>query len=69
MKVPEPFTCQPYKMIKHTQTIRQQKPMNCVCVCVCVCVYARVCVCVFDHVVRLTLKGINKKKQFQRSIT
>ena len=28
------------------------------CVCACVCV----CVRVFDHVVRLTLKGINEKK-------
>ena len=34
-------------MVKHTQTIRRQKPTN--------------CLNVFDHFVELTLKGITKK--------
>ena len=35
---------QPHKMVKHTHTIRWQKPTN--------------CLSVFDHFVRLTLKGL-----------
>ena len=31
----EPFNCQPHKMDKHTQTIRGQKPTNCLSVFVC----------------------------------
>ena len=34
----------PDKMVKYTQTIRQQQPMN--------------CLSVFDHFVGLTLKGL-----------
>ena len=36
--------CQPYKMIKHTQIIRRQQPTD--------------CLSVFDHLVRLALKGL-----------
>ena len=35
-------------MVKHTQTIRRQKPMN--------------CLSVFDYFVGLTLKGLKHKK-------
>ena len=38
------YKCQPDKMVKYTQTIRQQQPMN--------------CLSVFDHFVGLTLKGL-----------
>ena len=27
--LPQPFKCQPDKMVKHTQTIRRQQPKNC----------------------------------------
>ena len=39
-----PFKRQHHKMIKHNQTIRLQKPTN--------------CLSVFDHFVRLALKGL-----------
>ena len=39
-----PFKCQPYKMVKHIQTIRRKKPTN--------------CLSVFDHFVGLALKGL-----------
>ena len=39
-----PFTRQPHKMVKQTQTIRRQQPTN--------------CLSVFDHFVRLVLKGL-----------
>ena len=38
------FKCQPHKLAKHTQTIRRQKPTN--------------CLGVFDHFVRLALKEL-----------
>ena len=53
-----PFKRQPHKMVKHTQTIRRQQPTN--------------CLSVFDHFMRLALKGfkfdalvdaLNKKKK------
>ena len=34
-------------MVKHTQTIRQQQPTN--------------CLSMFDHIVGLSLKGLNRK--------
>ena len=37
---------QPHKMVKHIQTIRWQQPTN--------------CLSVFEHFVRLTLKGLRK---------
>ena len=45
-KIPPPFKRQPHKIVKHTQTIRRQKPTN--------------CLSVFGHFVRLTLKGLSK---------
>ena len=41
----ESFKRQPHKMVKRTQTIRRQQPMN--------------CLSVFDHFAGLTLKGLN----------
>ena len=43
----EPFEGQLYKVVKHTQIIRRQKPTN-VCLTI---------LCVFDHFVGLALKG------------
>ena len=40
----KPFKRQHHKMVKHTQTIRRQKPTN--------------CLDVFDHFVGLALKGL-----------
>ena len=40
----QPFKRQPQKMVKHSQTIRRQQLTN--------------CLSVFDHLVRLTLKGL-----------
>ena len=40
----KPLSAQPYKMIKHTQTIHRQQPAN--------------CLSVFDHCVGLALKGL-----------
>ena len=39
-----PLKCQSHKMVKHTQTICQQMPMN--------------CLSKFDHLVKLALKGL-----------
>ena len=39
-----PFKRQPHKKVKHTYTIRQQKPTN--------------CLSVFDHIVGSALKGL-----------
>ena len=39
-----PFKSQPHKMVRHTQTIRQEQPTN--------------CLSVFDHFVGLALKGL-----------
>ena len=44
--------CQPHKMVKHTQTIRQQ-PTN--------------CLNVFDHFVVLALKGFKTLKYFNEN--
>ena len=41
-------------MIKHTQTIRQQQPTN--------------CLSVFDHFVGLALKGLNILRQVLKTI-
>ena len=49
------FKSQSHKMVKHTQTIRRQKPTN--------------CLSVFDHFVGLALKGlryVDKGKQISR---
>ena len=46
-----PFKHQPRKMVKHTQTIRQQKPTN--------------CLRVFDQFVGLALKGLNCQKKLK----
>ena len=40
----KPLKRQPHKMVKHTQTIRRQKRMN--------------CLTVFGHFVRLAIKGL-----------
>ena len=39
-----PFKCQPHKMVKHTQAVRQLFPTN--------------CLSVFDHFLGLALKGL-----------
>ena len=46
---------QPPKMVKHTQTIRRQQPVN--------------CLSVFDHFVGLALKGLsrNQKKSLKET--
>ena len=41
----QPFKCQPHKIVKHTQTVRQQQARN--------------CLSVFDHFVGFTLKGLS----------
>ena len=46
LKWVNPFQCQPHKMVKHTQTICQQQPTN--------------CLSVFDHFVGLVLRGYIK---------
>ena len=43
----QPFKGQPHKIVKHTQTIRQLLPTN--------------CLSMFDHIVWLTLKGLTIK--------
>ena len=43
---PSPFERQPHEMVKHTQTIPRQQPTN--------------CLNVFDHFVRLVLKGLTR---------
>ena len=43
-----PLKRQPHEMVKHTQTIRRQKPTN--------------CFSVFDHFVRMALKGLRSCK-------
>ena len=43
---PSPFKHQPHEMVKHTQTIPRQQPTN--------------CLNVFDHFVRLVLKGLTR---------
>ena len=44
IKVSQPFKHQPYKLVKHTQTIRRQKPTN--------------SLSVFDQLIGLVLKGL-----------
>ena len=41
-------------MVKHTQTVRRQQPMN--------------CLSVFDHFVGLALKGLNTPQKMKSSI-
>ena len=41
----QPFKCQPHKIVKHTQTVRQQQARN--------------YLSVFDHFVGFTLKGLS----------
>ena len=49
------FKCKPHKMVKHTQTIRRQKPTN--------------CLSVFDHFVGLALKGLRLTHDPFRQLT
>ena len=51
----QPFKSQPHKMIKHTQKIRRLLPTN--------------CLSVFDHFVRLALKGLGTKSSVTQSIS
>ena len=44
-KYPLPFKRQPHKIAKYTQTIRRQKPIN--------------CLSVFNHFVGMALKGLS----------
>ena len=50
----QPFKRQSYKMVKHTQTIRQQQLTN--------------CLSVFDHFVKLVLKGLSLIKDTQKQL-
>ena len=50
----EPSGSQPHKLVKHTRTIRRQKPKN--------------CLSVFDHFVGLALKGLKQSNLHKSSV-